>query len=71
MKYQITQWKLEVLMQYLTSNSINLTPAFQRGRVWKPKDRQSLLKNIVAGKPIPAVFLYKEAIGSQYSLQHP
>ncbi len=59
--------KLEVLVQYLANNTINLTPAFQRGRVWKLKNRQSLLKNILQNKPIPAVFLYKEASGSQYS----
>lgn len=67
MKYLITQMKLEVLIQYLTSNTINLTPAFQRGRVWKPGDRQSLLRNILQGKPIPAIFLYKEAHGSSYA----
>jgi len=67
MKYLITQMKLEVLIQYLTTNTINLTPAFQRGRVWKPGDRQSLLKNILQGKPIPAIFLYKEALGSAYA----
>ena len=67
MKYQITQMKLEVLVQYLATNTINLTPAFQRGRVWKPKTRQKLLKNILQGKPIPAIFLYKEASGSTYS----
>jgi len=67
MKYLITQMKLEVLIQYLANNTINLTPAFQRGRVWKPKDRHSLLKNILQGKPIPAIFLYKEALGSAYA----
>jgi Protein of unknown function DUF262 len=66
MKYLITQMKLEVLVQYLAKETINLTPAFQRGRVWKPKTRESLLKNIIQGTPIPAIFLYKQASGSEY-----
>jgi hypothetical protein len=67
MKYQISQMKLEVLVQYFKDNAINLTPAFQRGRVWTLKMRKSLVKNILQGKPVPAIFLYKEAIGSKYS----
>ncbi|MGA2543632.1 MAG: DUF262 domain-containing protein [Verrucomicrobiota bacterium] len=67
MKYQISQMKLEVLIQYFKENALNLNPAFQRGRVWTLKMRKSLLKNILQGKPLPAIFLYKEATGSRYS----
>jgi len=35
--------------------------------VWALKVRQKLVKNIVQGKPIPAIFLYKEPAGSKYS----
>ncbi|HUA38427.1 MAG TPA: DUF262 domain-containing protein [Candidatus Sulfopaludibacter sp.] len=67
MKYQISQLKLEQLVSYFKDNVIDLTPAFQRGRVWIPKMRQSLLKNILQGKPVPAIFLYKKPTGSKNS----
>ena len=35
--------------------------------MWSVGIRRKLLQNIVSGKPIPAVFLYKEASGSKYS----
>lgn len=38
---------------------INLTPGFQRDSVWTRSDRQRLIESIVAGKPLPNVFLYK------------
>ncbi len=40
---------------------------FQRGHVWPLTVRQKLIKNILLGKPIPAIFLYKEATGSKYT----
>src|SRR6266851_4972116 len=59
--------KIDQLVSYLNEEKINLSPAFQRGHVWKLIDRKKLLRNIVLGKPIPAIFLYKEAVGSKYS----
>jgi len=59
--------KLNSLVSYLNDEKINLSPVFQRGHVWKVAARRSLVKNIVQGRPIPAIFLYKEAQGAKYS----
>lgn len=40
------------------SRQLELNPRFQRKSVWKTRDRQSLLKTILSGWPVPAVFLY-------------
>lgn len=67
MNYRNTEMKIDQLVAYLNEDKINLSPAFQRGHVWGPKIRRKLLANVVQGKPIPAVFLYKEAAGAKYS----
>jgi hypothetical protein len=67
MDYKNSEMKIDQLVSYLNENKINLSPAFQRGHVWKIGTRRKLLKNILDKKPIPAVFLYKEAIGAKYS----
>jgi hypothetical protein len=67
MNYRNSEMKIDQFVSYLNEEKINLSPAFQRGHVWKQGDRKKLLKNVIAGKPIPAVFLYKEASGSKYS----
>jgi hypothetical protein len=59
--------KLDQLIGYFNGKKINLIPPFQRGHVWKLPARQRLLENIVQGRPIPAIFLYKEADGSQFT----
>jgi hypothetical protein len=65
MKYQPTPLKIEQLVSYFKEHVIDLTPAFQRGRVWSVKLRKGLLKNILQGKPVPAIFLYKKPSGSK------
>jgi len=67
MNYRNSEIKIDQLVAYLNEEKINLSPAFQRGHVWGPAGRKNLLKNVLQGKPIPAVFLYKEASGSKYS----
>jgi hypothetical protein len=59
--------KLDQLIGYFNGRKINLIPPFQRGHVWKLQHRRRLLENIVTGRPIPAIFLYKEAAGSQFA----
>ena len=66
MKYSNSQMKLDQLIGYFHINKLNLIPPFQRGRAWKLPARRRLLENIVEGRPIPAVFLYKQASGSQF-----
>ena len=67
MRYRNSEMKIDQLVSYLNEEKINLSPAFQRGHVWNLMTRRKLVRNIVLGKPIPAVFLYKEALGSKYS----
>lgn len=67
MDYRNSEMKLDQLVGYFNENKINLIPPFQRGHVWKLPARKELMKNMVAGRPIPAIFLYKEARGSRYT----
>lgn len=67
MDYTNSQMKLDQLIGYFNEKKINLIPPFQRGRVWKLPTRKRLIQNIVAGRPIPAIFLYKEPDGSKYT----
>ena len=38
---------------------VNLEPGFQRRSVWTVSDRVRLIQSILAGYPIPSIFLYK------------
>jgi len=67
MNYRNTEMKLDQLVNYFNEEKINLSPAFQRGHVWSLRTRRQLIANIVQGRPIPAIFLYKEASGARYS----
>jgi len=67
MTYKNREMKLDELLGYFRDGKINLIPPFQRGRVWTRRLRKKLLENMVRGKPIPAIFLYKEAVGSRFS----
>ncbi|MGI8654744.1 MAG: DUF262 domain-containing protein [Pyrinomonadaceae bacterium] len=67
MIYRNTEMKLDQIIGYLNEGKINLSPAFQRGHVWKIGVRKKLISNIVQGRPIPAVFLYKEPDDERYS----
>ncbi|MEY9436596.1 DUF262 domain-containing protein [Bradyrhizobium elkanii] len=67
MHYTNSEMKLDQLIGYFNSRKINLAPPFQRGHVWELRDRQRLLENMVTCRPIPAIFLYKEPDGSQFS----
>ena len=67
MKYTNSEMKVDQLVSYLNGGKINLSPAFQRGHVWNVKLRQALIKNVLDGKPIPAIFFYKESSGAAYS----
>lgn len=66
MEYKNTELKLEALITYFNEGRINLTPVFQRGRAWKLKMRQALIKNIVRRRPIPAIFIYKKEADAKY-----
>ena len=66
MKYQNLDMKIDQFVAYVNSDKINLIPSFQRGHVWKLPTRRKLIANVVMGRPIPAIFLYKEASGGSY-----
>jgi hypothetical protein len=65
MKFVNREMKIDQIIGYFNNKKINLIPPFQRGTVWKLPMRQRLVQNMVNGRPIPAVFLYKNASGSQ------
>ncbi len=67
MDYRNTETKLDQLVGYFNEEKINLSPIFQRGRVWTLPMRKELIKNIVRHRPIPAIFLYKDEAGAKYS----
>ncbi len=66
MKYQNLDMKIDQFVAYVNSDKINLIPSFQRGHVWNLPTRRKLIANVVKGRPIPAIFLYKEASGGSY-----
>lgn len=66
MDYRNSQTKLETLVQYFNEQRMNLIPIFQRPKVWPLKMRKELIKNIVNGRPIPAIFMYKDVAGSAF-----
>ena len=66
MNYKYSELRLDSLISYLKDDKINLSPVFQRGHVWPIGTRRKLVRNIVQGKPIPAIFLYKELDKSRY-----
>jgi hypothetical protein len=67
MNYRNSEMKIDQIISYFNEEKINLMPPFQRGHVWKPSQRQALLRNMVQGRPIPAIFLYKEEAEYRYS----
>jgi hypothetical protein len=61
MHYTNSQMKLDQLIGYFNAKKINLITPFQRGHVWDLSNRRRLLENMIRARPIPAIFLYKEA----------
>lgn len=67
MKYVNREMKIEEIVSSFNLRKINLIPPFQRGSVWNLKTRRKLMVNMIKERPIPAIFLYKEAEGSKFS----
>ena len=63
MKYVNSELSVEQIVTAFNQGQISLIPPFQRGSVWKLPARQALIRNMVMARPIPAVFLYKQADG--------
>jgi hypothetical protein len=66
MKYVNREMKIDQIVDYFNRNKINLIAPFQRPSVWKLPMRQRLIQNMVSERPIPAIFLYKQASGAQF-----
>lgn len=47
------------------NGQINLDPGFQRKSVWTLSDRRRLIQSIVAGYPLPSIFLYQRSRGAR------
>ncbi len=67
MKYVNREMKIDQIIGYFNTQKINLIPPFQRGTVWNLATRQKLIANMIQARPIPAVFLYKQADGAQFA----
>ena len=67
MIYRNSEIRLDQMIGYLNDDKVNLSPVFQRGHVWTVATRRKLVRNVVQGRPIPAIFIYKEPSGSRYS----
>jgi hypothetical protein len=67
MIYSNSEMRLDQLIGYLNEDKVNLSPVFQRGHVWKLVTRRKLVRNIVQGRPIPAIFIYREPSGKKYT----
>jgi len=67
MIYTNSAMRIDQIVGYFNEEKINLNPVFQRGHRWPLIFRRKLLVNMVMGRPIPAIFLYKEAEGARFS----
>ena len=46
-----------------TPPMLNLTPDFQRGLVWKPKQKSKLIESILMGIPLPLIYVKEDEKG--------
>lgn len=59
MKPSFSEQRIHQLILSHEHGVIHLDPGFQRESVWTKRDRQRLIQSIMAGKPIPNIFLYR------------
>ena len=53
------------MVHSLRAREINLAPGFQRQSIWKPANRRLLIESIVAGYPLPNIFLYRRNVAGK------
>ncbi len=53
------EYTIGQLILMFKSKQINLNPDFQCKSVWTFNDRRMLIQSIMAGYPLPSVFLYQ------------
>jgi Protein of unknown function DUF262 len=66
MEYQNKEMTVNELISSFNEDRIVLIPPFQRNTVWSLKRRQKMIVSMLDGRPIPAIFFYREASGPQF-----
>lgn len=52
---------IQTLWQLYKARHLNLSPAFQRQSVWSRRDREQLVLSVLAGLPLPTIYLYRNS----------
>jgi 5-methylcytosine-specific restriction endonuclease McrA len=59
LEYKTGRKTVQEIEALYENKKVNLSPGFQRDSVWTATDRKNLIKSILQGYPLPAIFLYK------------
>ena len=65
LEYKLGSKTIQEIDGLYRTKKINLSPGFQRDSVWTATDRKNLIKSILHGYPLPAIFLYKRQIDGE------
>ena len=60
MKFEVTKWKINDLLESYKTGFLNLSPKYQRNFIWSIKDQQYLIDSIKRNNPIPNFFILSE-----------
>ena len=52
---------IQTIVGFIEDGTLVLDPDWQRGYVWKPRQRKRFIESILLGLPIPPVLLFKDA----------
>jgi len=64
MKYITQEITIQSLLNLIKSDKLDLNPSYQRNFIWTPKDQSDLIDTILAGYPLPNLFLYDDGYGN-------
>lgn len=62
LSYSTESGPIRNIVNMYQKGHLKLSPGFQRNSVWKLKNRQALIRSILANYPLPSIFLYKREI---------
>jgi len=54
----------EIYRQYTTRGTLNLSPPFQREKVWSKKQKSELIESILMGIPLPIMYFFQNIDGN-------
>ncbi|WP_367125519.1 DUF262 domain-containing protein [Streptomyces phytohabitans] len=57
------QFSLRNALDMIDDESLELAPDFQRGRVWKPRQKSQLIESVLLQIPLPAFYFAEDADG--------